>query len=76
MSWKLDKVPLKSTHQTVVCLLMVFLIESESSITYVTPKKQNLLLEAERFKENRTNYTASSGPRNPLVNERMRVPDQ
>ena len=26
VSWKLDKVPLKSTHQTSVCLLIVFLI--------------------------------------------------
>ena len=33
MSWKLDKVPLKSTHQISVCLLIVFLTESESSIT-------------------------------------------
>ena len=56
VSWKLDKVPLKSTHQTVVCLLMVFLIESESSITYITPKKQNLLFEAERFKEQNQLY--------------------
>ena len=35
---------------------MVFLIESESSITYITPKKQNLLFEAERFKEQNQLY--------------------
>ena len=35
---------------------MVFLIESESYITYITPKKQNLLFEAERFKEQNQLY--------------------
>ena len=35
---------------------MVFLIESESSITYVTPKKQNLLFEEETCKEQNELY--------------------
>ena len=49
MSWKLDKVPLKSTHQTSVCLLIVFSIHSKSSI--ISPPIQNLLFEAKRSKE-------------------------
>ena len=72
VSWKLDKVPLKSTNQTAVCLLIVFLIESESSIT--SPPKNKTCCLKRRDVKNRTN-TASAGPRIPLfMYERMSVP--
>ena len=72
VSWKLDKVPLKSTNQTSVCLLIVFLIESESSITS-PPKNKNCCLKRRDVK-NRTN-TASAGPRIPLfIYERISFP--
>ena len=72
VSWKLDKVPLKSTNQTSVCLLIVFLIESESSIT--SPPKNKTCCLKRRDVKNRTN-TASAGPRIPLfIYEKMSVP--
>ena len=52
VSWKLDKVPLKSTHQISVCLLIVFLTESESLIT--SPPKNNTCYLKIRDLKNRT----------------------
>ena len=65
---KHDKVPLKSTNQTSVCLLMVFLIESESSIT--SPPKNKTCCLKRRDVKKRTN-TASF-----FFYGRMRVPDK
>ena len=72
VSWKLDKVPLKSTNHTSICLLIGFLIESESSIT--SPLKKKTCCLKWRDVKNRTN-NASAGPRIPLfIYERMSVP--
>ena len=68
------QVPFKSTHQISVCLLIVFLTESESSIT--SPQKNNTCCLKRRDLKNRTN-TASAGPRIPrFIYARVRVPDR
>ena len=44
---------------------------------HLTPKKQHLLFEAKRFKEQNQSNTASAGPRIPrFIYARVRVPDQ
>ena len=44
---------------------------------HLIPKKQHLLFEAERFKEQNQSNTASAGPRIPrFIYARVRVPDQ